>query len=62
MDCGNALWIDAVGLYYIAQGFNLDIDKLVKTIYEEIYPQKKIGVILDRNSTELCTTYNRLQA
>jgi len=58
MDCGNTLWIDAVGLYYIAQGFNLDdIDKLVKTIYEEIYPQKNIGILLDGNSTELCTTY-----
>jgi hypothetical protein len=33
MNCGNTLWIDAVELYYIAQDFNLDIGKLVKTIY-----------------------------
>jgi hypothetical protein len=32
MNCCNTLWIDAVGLYYIAEDFNLDIGKLVKTI------------------------------
>jgi hypothetical protein len=57
MNCDNTLWIDAVGLYYIAQNFNLNIETLIKTIYEEIYPQRNIGILLDGNSTELCTTY-----
>jgi hypothetical protein len=58
MNCGNTLWIDAVGLYYIDQNFNLNIGKLIKTISEEIYPQKKsLGILLDGNSRELCAAY-----
>jgi len=58
MNCGNTLWIDAVGLYYIDQNFNLNIGKLIKTISEEIYPQKKsLGILLDGNSRERCAAY-----
>jgi hypothetical protein len=59
MNCDNTLWIDAVGFYYIAQNFNIDINKLIITIATEInpYPRKKLGILLDGNSTELCTAY-----
>jgi hypothetical protein len=57
MNCDNTLWIDTVGLYYIAQNFNLNIGKLIKIIAEEIYPQKSLGILLDGNSRERCAAY-----
>jgi len=64
MDCSNILWIDVVGLHYLAQNYNykLDKDKLLKTIFEELlsdYPRKKLGILLDGNSREQCTTYKQ---
>jgi len=64
MDCSNILWIDVVGLYYLDQNYNYNLDKnkLLKTILEELHshhPRKKLGILLDGNSREQCTTYKQ---
>jgi hypothetical protein len=41
MNCDNTLWIDAVGLYYIAP--NLNIEKLIKTILKRYIRRRTLA-------------------